>query len=395
MAGRHIKLRLWNPGVSPTEIAMAEVGEPFWDPDNSRLGFFNNRDGNIDWYPITLVNMILNQGQKLSGKDSANATNTIMLDWGTPGNLRIVDTATNTVLAEFNAASQTLLNVASVAGGLPGITNLVANASLVVERRLQPFNSGIWSDSTLWANPQVIAPNWFGYRRPGSAGHVRYYLDTTVPTGLGAAKAARVTAKNAPTGAGVRHFVHSIKNLGGRTVTVSAWIKGPTGSQARMRVCTENGGEVQALAFTANGSWQKKTFTIGALPNDGSSWLAFDSLYTPGFAATDQVEWYVCAPQVNLSAVSMNFEVRPSSLERTMVADLFQERRIGYPSGSLSTFFNFNMVAAPRVSAVGYPNYATATLGTPTADYVEITGTGGLASLDLMANFLPVTSETP
>jgi hypothetical protein len=389
--------RIWNPAVTNSELNSSPVGQPFWDSVRARFGVFNNRANNVEWGPELGPNLTLNRSQVLRGRDSADSVNPVAVSYDTPGFVKFIHVPTSTEIASFSLAGAVFNSSALVANGIPGLTNQFLNGGMQVLRSLIPFDkSGVMSDMSQWENNMIVAPNWIGYRAPGSAGHVSFYIDNDVPTGVGAAKSCRVDSKSAPTNAGLRHWCLDVRPFKGKPVTLTAYTKGPSGSQCRARVVTELGGEIANINFTGTGSWVRQTITL-TLPSDNSRWLAFDSLYRPGHASPDPVTWRSAAVQMNNTAVAMTFEPRAADLEAGLLRSLYAERFAVVSIGtSIGTPVNFDFMdmtgVNPTLKVV--PDTGTAPFTVINNRYGLIGPLASAGSARVMAAMLPATAET-
>ena len=389
--------RIWNHAVSNSELNSSPVGQPFWDSLRARFGIFNNRSNYVEWGPELGENITLNQGQKLRGRDSADAVNAMVLSFDTPGFIKLIHVPTSAEIASFSVAGAVFSAASLTANGIPGLTNQLLNAGMQVKRSLIPYDkSGVMSDMSQWENNTIVAPNWMAYRAPGSAGHVSFYIDNDVPANIGAVNSCRVDSKDAPTNAGLRHWCLDVRGFKGKPVTLSAYVKGPAGSQCRSRVLTELGGEIANINFTGTGAWTRQTISL-TMPSDNSRWLAYDSIFRPGHASATPVTWRVAAPQLNHTAVAMTFEPRAADLEAGLLRSSYAERFAVMTIGtSIGTAVNFDFLdmdtLVPKVKVV--PDAGAAAFTTLNHRYGLIGPLATAGYARVMAAMLPTTAET-
>lgn len=323
----HIQLRLWT--TTPNSSEIPDEGEPFWDPLVRRLGVWSgDNDGEVCWYPIiSPTAMRLNAGQVLSGVDNDGEDNPIVISFATPDQMRFINSRTGTILATISEAGEVLHSASSMVTGTPGFLNKIINASLSVVRSLIPAGTYNTIDPS-FVSPSMMAPNCYAWQTPSSAGNLAFSLSTEVPSNVGAHRSVKIDASQAPNSAGVRWFILDYPSFVGHTISASIYTKGTEGFESRLRVVTENGGEVGAIVITGTGSWLRSSVTC-ALPNDGSTWIAVD-LHNPGRNDPGDNTWYVTAPQFYDNNVVPPFENRPSDLEASLVASLYSERYFMY-----------------------------------------------------------------
>lgn len=369
--------RLWSSGHA-SEDAQSPLGALLWDAIGRRLGVFNNEAGGVlSWYPRVnpVTNRLdLNQGQRLSGLDSSGAANAVVLDFSQAGTARFINANTNAVLATIGLTDQTFLSASSLSAGSNGNFNHIINAGLqVVSSLIAGPTSYSTQGPTLtatgklfandaagyWRSPVVIAPNLYGWRKAGSYGNATFSL----VTGAIGTRALSVDAVGAPSDLGARVYCLDYKALLGAPISFSERVKGPTGSQATVRIVTEQGGVVASQTVTGTGDWQTVTINAFSLLNNGSKWLAVDVLYNPGGNAPDAVTWQAEAWQITQSPIPMPFNTRPAVVEKTLLAPMFHEERLSFESSSLSP-------GQSKVITLGFlPGF-----GTPRTDYRASTG---------------------
>jgi hypothetical protein len=320
----HIKFRIWKPGVS-NEIPLP--GEPFADPDNSRIGmYFSGAPSNISWLPRFSNSYVrLNQSQLLNGIDSGNVSNPVVLDWAENGVLKIRNTLTNKVYARFEEASQTFDNVLSVQTGLPGLVNSLINSGLSVSKGV---NTDVGAINTLSVFNRLIAPNWMVWRKTTlSAGSFAATLSTDVPAGIGATRSLKVDAVGAPSSQGVRMFFFGPDMYAGQNMTLTVYHKGTlVGSQAKIRVETQSGGINHTATISYAASWTRFTTTF-TMPANPGKWLAVDVPFEPNFNTMDAGTWYFAAPQLSPSYLAGKYEARDAAIEKTLLRTMYSEGR--------------------------------------------------------------------
>ena len=345
----HITLRTWSPGHG-SEVP--NVSEPFFDPTSSRIGVFNGRYissvPQIEWGPrIDAVNasLLLNQGQALGGVDSNGGVNSVRLDWSVPGHLRVVDASnSNDVLFDIGADAQTLKAAASVQYGIPGPINRLLNSGLGLRRRLianqaemvttnaARTNQGQRSTAdAYWDNQMLLSPNCFAWKAAGSVGTLTFSIDDTdVPTSVGAVASVKVVSTDAPNDAGVTFYDYDYASARNREVRPTVYLKGDTGRATKIRLRSEAGGVLAEADVTGTGAWVRVSLPYVSLPDDGSSWLAFDVLQQPGNGDIASCTWRAAAPQISLGRGLTAYETRTVAMEASMASSIYREAYVAY-----------------------------------------------------------------
>ena len=401
-----IRLRSWSPRATPaTEIPA--VGEPFWDNIRSCLGVFNNRGGIVEWYPRVFDAFILNRSQPLRGEDTSGNLNPIALDFNTSGRVSIVNTATGDVIAAFGPGGAAFMAVTSAppAPVSSFMTNRLVNSGLNVPRRFLPSPTYINTDDDSFVSMNIIRPGWHLWKATGSPGKLSLRVSTSdVPSiagvqvpGIGASLV--VTSSGAPTAAGVRLYCYDYASMRGRTLTASAYVKGPSLRKTQLRILTETGGVLATTTYIGTGSWERVFFPF-TTPSYTSKWLAFDALYNPGFDSGSLQDWYVSAPQINESSVIQPYEARSAEAERALLRSIYHESyRTHDETGSTTPkIYMLDLIdigLTPRLTYTADDNtsFLTPYIG---PDYVRMNKTvpGGTSNLKLLAYLAPTTSET-
>jgi TusA-related sulfurtransferase len=106
--------------VNEQPVDPTPIGVGMWHMLDNKLGIMT--ENGMCWYPGIDTKkklMVLNQGQRLTGKTDAGATNNLVIDFATNGTIRIVNIDTDEVIATFSEAGVVLTDpvVEEVVGG--------------------------------------------------------------------------------------------------------------------------------------------------------------------------------------------------------------------------------------------------------------------------------------
>lgn len=396
-----MQFRIYNPNASlVTETPV--VGEPFWDPIAGRFGVFNNIGGQPSWYPaVTNTSLVVNEGQLLRGRASGGLESSIVLDWGTTGELRIVDKSNNDeVLASFAGSGSQFANAASITTATNAIFNRLVNSNMLIGR---PDDLPVLSSLTYTYNTNVAlypwAPNWYSYKPVTSAGTLVFSKVTTGLPSEGISGGIRINASGAPTAGGLRHYVFSPgKGNVASTITASAYIKGPLGAKCRIRL-RDNTDNINAVKeVTGTGAWVRESITVTAPAGYNPLWLAFDSIEAPGFNRTSSTSWYVCAPTLCFGSNPAPLEDRNYARDLALTKTLWGVFHAWFPDGVYAE----NYVDFDFPSDFGTPRwFGTSPTGAPAV--ASLTYKGGLFSqanlvnpslATIIAYLAPVTAVT-
>lgn len=335
----HIQLRR---GTQLISGEIPEVGEPFWDDINRRLGLYNSTAPlQIEWYPCIQDDaLVLNENQLLGGKLPNGQRNNVVIDYSTQNELIIKNKDSNDIYARFTSTAA-LLNAASIGtNAQTGINNLIVNGNFSIKRVKEPIYPITTYNETY--RSYLVAPNWHLWRGAASNGNLQFQWETSdLPAGF--KRAAKIEAINAPNGAGFRSFIYDSEGniLRGKTITASIYIKGEAGEQFGMR-CVSSNGAIGANTFTASGDWERVSLTI-LIPDVASDFYAIDFLYCPSNNNPNTTVWRLTGAMVNFGANTLSYEFRPSSLEQALLKPFMNETLI-YVTASGNFAFPFNLV---------------------------------------------------
>lgn len=309
----------------PASGEVPAVAEPIWDTLKSRLGIWNNRGGQYEWFPRLLNNMILNPGQRLAGRVSDDtATNNMMLDFSSPGLMRIIDTNSDTVIATFSSAgfAATAISPAPASSEALPFSNKIANATLAFRRVLVPAAAEI--STTDIAKPYCLAPNCLVYKKTGSAGTLSVSLQaSSKPDDLPVSAGLRVMSQGSPNGSGIRFLIPGYSSVAGKNINFSLYHKGPSNLKFYLRIVTEIGGVVALQSVDGANVWTRGN-VAKLMPNDGSKWMAVD-IHCPSYNNPAYERWDFAGPQVNDTIQPWIFESRPMALEKQALSSLYHE----------------------------------------------------------------------
>lgn len=344
----HIQFRIWSPGAAGEE---PKVGEPFYDPLTGRFGIFNSRFtgdlADIEWGLASVAGKLgVPKDYRLTGFTSGGILSNIQLDWSQAGKLRVLDANDgDIVLMEVSATEGAVFaNASSITSGLPGPRNRIVNSGLSLRRSLIPNQASISTaaaardypglrgveNEVYWDNPMLLAPNWFAWKVPDSDGDITFSLDTvSIPGGLGVSASVKAAATGAPNNSGVTVYDYDYGSLRGQIIRPSVFLRGTSGHLTVIRVRSSAGGLLMEKTVTGDNTWHQTTMDALLLPDDGSSWLAFDVLHNPGLASSAS-NWRAAAPQITIGATPSAYEVRSAAYERSFSAAFWRELLIDY-----------------------------------------------------------------
>ncbi len=312
--------------VNDVPVDPAPIGTAFWHMLDYKLGI--QSELGMCWYPGVDTKkklFVLNQGQRLTGKTSGNVKNDIAIDFSTNGQMRVIDTDTDQVLASFSEAGVVLANpvVSSVVGGgslskgsHPGFVPALFPATT--------FDSDDYSG--------FIGPNSYLWKKSGNTGK----LTTKIAYKAGGGAMTHLSAENytlevnvseALNGIGLRSwfFEPSLAydgNANKNKVFISVF--GPSGQSNTIRVGRD--GSYTELTILGNGAWQRVGIEIPVhartqsyLYSSANEPFAIDFVYN-----TTGGIWYFSEPTVQHVDVITNELYQYKSLaERAAIADAY------------------------------------------------------------------------
>lgn len=371
--------RLYRDGVTED----APQGQPYYD--DIRKNFGVNDSGIIRWFLRSLTNGLrLNPGKNLTGMTNDTTENTLVLDFNTSGEIRVVDTANNNnILARFTA-SGALFASAAVTGtyGFGGLINQVLNGSLLV---LRDFLPALLTVSPTTQQNCMIAPNWFLWcSKQSTGGSLSVSLDSQdVPPNCQNSAVVQVLTPSYQ--GGLRSFLYSAAQLAGKPLCLVYWLKGPANASFKTRLLT-NTGSLKIVNQTATGSWQKIVVPLDlsqtALPV-GSTVLAIDTLYALSTLGT----WKVGGLQLNFGLGPLDPEARSLETERSLLSGIYYS---GQKTVTTTKDVSFGLISGPTTVETSLAAItATNTKNTGTT----LTGSSGDSVL-LCAYSAPVITES-
>lgn len=308
-------------------IDLPQVGGMGWHLLDEKFGVFNGTK--MAWYPgvrATLKMMVMNTGQRLAGKDSTGANNPIVIDYSTPGSMKIVDTSSDTVLAEFNANGATYLN--------PIVQSVLPGGSL--QRTSHPgFLPSLFSSTTQSSDSFTgfVGPNTYLWKKAaGSSGSaaVRYALK----------KGGGVLTHSSADQYSLEFAVSAaLNNIGLRSwlfdpslaydgfanknkVFVSVW--GPSGYANTLRI--GRAGVYASTTIIGNNNWQRVGLELPVhdITQSYPYNAAFEPFAVDWFYNTTGGTWYLSEPTVqNVDIVQNELYQFRTLAERLSVADAY------------------------------------------------------------------------
>lgn len=244
---------------TPTDPA--SVGEPFLHMGDNKFGIYNGTQ--MLWYPCVdplKKMMLMNLGQKLSGKDS-NGGSTVYIDFDTPNAITFKSSA-GTILAQFDSTGASFNNLSiggPIGGGAlnrfihPGfIPNVFPTTNTI---RSGPGKNWLGPNTLMWCQDDGV----FSARQTYMAGaglltHVASEMNTLT-----------VTVTSRIVNGGIRmwifdpntgYYEDSAKNKNRFYISV----KGEAGKEGYMRI--GRNGAYTVKAITGTGSWRREFIDV-------------------------------------------------------------------------------------------------------------------------------------
>ena len=330
------------------------LGELFFHTTDSKLGVYDGSD--VVWYPGIMGDYsILGQGQKLTGKDSTDAT-TIELNFDTPGSLQIIHTPSSQVLADFSQSGVTLHNP-NVAQTQPGgHYNLMTHPGFLSS--LFPTTSVSTADGLPW-----IGPNTYLWAATGSTGDLSAVSEYMAGLGsLGFDFAEANTLKLSCTvdtnGVGLRSWVFEtgLHQDHLSTYTYYQSVFGPVGQTMQIRI--GKGGSYTSVTVTGTGAWQRvavpfPTHTISEDFGNGSSVepYAIDMCYNPQAG-----DWYIAEPNLQSDEISSTEIIQDVTMfQRLAIANRIYKQTNGVNMYGTDNYYHTFSNPFPKYDATACP----------------------------------------
>lgn len=353
MTTGRIQLRRSPQGVAVDEsdnaVELWYIGELCYDDQKIRIGVFSNEDAKtIRWLQGFSTNqMFFDQGLQITGLDTLGNVNDIVLDWDTPGVLQIRAKQSGQVIVSIStngvSFTQHNMNVATLSSG----ANRMINGDISILRKVGHEDTF----STMDAQYHWMAPNWLVWRDSGSSSIIQATFDTSdvLTSDVRLPRIITVHGSNNPENCGLRSFIYDYPEFAGSTIHVAIRIKGQESSTNKIRILSENSGSPLITSnITGTGEWETHVIPV-YLPADGSSWLAIDSLYEPGFESTGVTVWKVGGLQFGSGPQPGVFERRSLAVETQLVETIYQEGRVFIPDDTTIKSVSLRpMQAAPN-----------------------------------------------
>lgn len=295
-------------------------GEPLWDDVRGRFGIFGG-DNRIHWFPVSTLNKYVVESGKPLTVDAPTAPELAWIDGAF-----VIRTKAGVELARFSTTGVTLAN-ATIAGVYPaGTVNEVINGGFQCDRAEvtsgRVVNTGV--------REMLFAPNWMLWCGAQANSELVVGWDTTdLPPVEGVSRVLRVNVggNGFPASAGVRTFAHDTRRLR-KASTATAWLKGPVGAVAAQRVLGSR-GLLRYEPLAGTGAWKQYLIDIDSDGVDplGENWAAFDALYCPTAAGSDNV-WRVGPTEWNAGEVTANLPLNNTPDEQQRVNAIYAEPAI-------------------------------------------------------------------
>jgi len=254
-SGVPIRLRLASTDILKET---GHIGEPFLNVIDNKFGIFDGTQ--MLWYPgIDPVNkrMVMNTGQKITGKDSIGGTN-VEISFNTPNALEVVYKPTGVVMARFDqtgASFNNFVNGTVIPGGsinrfthpgfLPSLFSSTSKAALA--------GAGVWlgPNTYLWKKSTETGDMSVKYEALTGAGNLTHVVSDTF------CLRADVSIDCVASGIRMWMFDPFLGQTGGVLNFNKFYISiiGPIGKTSVIRV--GRGGSYSTTNVTATGTWQR------------------------------------------------------------------------------------------------------------------------------------------
>lgn len=375
----HWQFRLWRDNQTNEEPV---VGEPFIDTIRKRIGVFFG-GSTYRWFPrITDNGIRIDTGSNLSGMTDDQTENTLVFDFNTPGEIRVVDTTNNAIIAR-HTANGSFFKTASITGTQPfgGLINQIINGNINI---LRYFKSTI-SVSALNLSA-LIAPNWQLWCSKLNGGNLTASIDNSdVPTGC--TNAIKLVVESPCYSGGLRTFVHSALPFVGKQCTFWSLIKGPIGQTCKFRILTDK-GVIGVVVVNCTGMWQKVSYSVDFAVNPmvlGSTIIAIEPIYAPTYG-TNNI-WRVAATQMNQGMAVQDLETRSLETEKSLLKSIYQnfKRNINATDYLSWDMLDDNIVVESSSTALTFSN--TSAIGSNV-----LNNSGSIINADITVYRLPQIS---
>ena len=229
--------------------------------------------------------------------------------------------------------------ISAVAGGpLAGFRNYMINGGFTVWQR----------GEILGLNYVYKADRWLWFNTAGDGvGSISRSSD--VPPGEGFESSLKLSLTALPSGDdGFRQFIDfgTYKILEGKKVTLSCWVKGPTGAAITADIRDVGG------AVTGTNSWQKIVITT-IIPS-GFDGVAYPAAWVGLFRNLQTVgDYYATGFQLELGELATPYELKPQPLELALCRYYFQRHAVQQNVADLA----YEMRATPTQSGAGPYDY--------------------------------------
>lgn len=151
--------------ISDTPSDMVYVGQGFFHLHDNKLGIYNG--SKMCWYPgidPLLKMMIMNKGQRLTGKTAAGIQSTIALEF-TANSLRVINLLNEQVLASFNADGSAVFANLQNTDILPaGNLSKTSHPGFLPQLFTDAYNSASYTG--------LVGPNTYLWKKAGGSGDI-------------------------------------------------------------------------------------------------------------------------------------------------------------------------------------------------------------------------------
>ena len=309
--------------ISDTPIDPIELGGALWHVEDNKLGIMGQFG--MCWYPGIDTKrklFVLNQDQRFTGRDELGETSNLAIDFSTHGQLRIIDTVTDAVLATFSEAGAVFANpiVENVVGGgsfskgsHPGfVPNLFREVDTAIEQGFVGPNTYLWKKAEATGRV-VVKPSY----KPGSGDLTHFSAE---------AFTLSYNAMSPTDGIGLRSwfFEPSLAYDGApnnNKVFFSIW--GPQGKTNTIRI--GRNGAYSSITILGNNAWQRLAMDIPVHGIANSFAFAEIEPYAiDWFYNTTGGEWFLAEPTVqNVNTITNELYQYKSIAERMALADSY------------------------------------------------------------------------
>ena len=319
--GIPIRIRRTNSNVP---LGNKYLGEMFLHYTDKKFGVYDGT--NMLWYPTIdpITNrLILDKGQKLSGKDSS-LLSTIDIDFNQPNAVRIIHRPTNTQLAEFSSVGSSFSNLIGSVQNPGGYYNKFTHPGFIRSH----FST--LSQSTSTKQHTWLGPNTLMWKKLGATGNISCKQSQV----LGIGSVTHIASEDycleidatsgATNGVGVRGWIFEAATTTTLMGVLRCYLtfKGPIGQTIQMRVGRSGVYISKIIIGTGNPTREfidVPSHSTGRFGIDSDEPYAWDFAYNPSGGV-----WNISEPTIQPVDISPSELYQFSSIQtRNSIASMY------------------------------------------------------------------------